>query len=120
MTTTRSDSMIWFVREADQGLTWLAFTDNVPLGMFNMLIFTRMPRPGVSTARSQWGYVANVYVLGSQRDRGWGAKLMETCIAYAAEHNYARLVLSPSERSIPLYERAGFSPASSLMTRSFE
>jgi hypothetical protein len=29
-----------------------------------------------------------------------------------------RVVLSPSERSIPLYERAGFGPADALMLRT--
>jgi hypothetical protein len=36
---------------------------------------------------------------------------------HADEHGFARLVLSPSERSVPFYARAGFEPATSLMVR---
>jgi len=34
---------------------------------------------------------------------------------YARQHHLARVVLSPSERSIPFYQRAGFGPADILM-----
>ena len=64
-----------------------------------------------------WGYVANVYVVPSARDTGTGTLLLEAVTAHADEHGYARLVLSPSERSVPFYERAGFAPATSLMLR---
>jgi hypothetical protein len=39
-------------------------------------------------------------------------------IAYADSEGLARLVLSPSERSVPFYERAGFGTATSLLVRS--
>jgi len=31
-----------------------------------------------------------------------------------------RIVLSPSERSVPFYQRAGFGPATMLMAKNFE
>lgn len=110
----------WFAREADHRRTWLACAGDDHIGMLSMLVFTRMPRPGTPSGRTQWGYVANVFVLESHRGRGWGSKLMDACIAHAAEHRYARLVLHPSARSIPFHERAGFTPATSLMIHSLE
>ena len=107
----------WFEREHHQRLTWLAEADGVAVGMLNMLVFTRMPKPAVPgrTWSSQWGYVANVYVEAAGRDRGTGRLLLDAAVDLARERRFARLVLSPSERSVPFYARAGFAPATSLM-----
>lgn len=111
----------WFERESGQRITWLAEAAGQPVGMLNLLVFTRMPRPRSAAdppRATQWGYIANVYVDQSHRDRGIGATLLAAAIEYADSHGFARLVLSPSERSVPFYERAGFNPATSLLIRS--
>ncbi len=105
----------WWSRERDQRLTWLALRGEEPVGMLNMLVFERMPMPGRISSR--WGYVANVFTLPADRDAGIGARLVEACTSYADDQGFVRLVLSPSERSLPLYERAGFGPATDLMLR---
>jgi len=110
----------WFAREAGQRVTWLAEADGRVVGMLNLLVFTRMPRPRAGDAPqhpTQWGYVANVYVVPGDRARGTGRGLLDAATAHADLHGFARLVLSPSERSVPFYERAGFAPATSLMLR---
>jgi GNAT superfamily N-acetyltransferase len=110
----------WFEREAGQRVTWLAEDGARAVGMLNMLVFTRMPRPSAADAPlhpGRWGYVANVYVVPGDRDRGAGRLLLDAVTAHAVEQAFARLVLSPSERSVPFYERAGFAPATSLMLR---
>jgi GNAT superfamily N-acetyltransferase len=110
----------WFDREHGQRLTWLAETDGRAVGMVNMLVFTRMPRPrpaGAPGHPSQWGYVANAYVEPGSRNSGLGGRLLDAAVAHADAHGFARLVLSPSERSVRFYERAGFAPATSLMLR---
>jgi len=48
------------------------------------------------------------FVLEPFRNRGVGAALLDAVIAAADERRYARLVLSPSERAVPFYRRAGF------------
>jgi GNAT superfamily N-acetyltransferase len=88
--------------------------------MLNLLVFRRMPRPRSVAAPGSpglWGYVANVYVEPASRDAGAGRVLLEAATSHADAHGFARLVLSPSERSVPFYERAGFAPATSLMLR---
>ena len=110
----------WFAREAHQRVTWVAEADRRVVGMLNLLVFTRMPRPRATDAPShprQWGYVANVYVVPGDRDRGTGRLLLDAVTAHADAHGFARLVLSPSERSVPFYQRAGFAPAASLLLR---
>ena len=44
--------------------------------------------------------------------------MLDACTSYADSHGFVRIVLSPSERSVPLYARAGFVPATSLMVRT--
>lgn len=109
----------WFEREAYQRVTWVAEADGAAVGMLNMLVYTRMPVP--SAARkdrpAQWGYIANVFVRSDHRNDGSGRALLEAAIAHADAEGFARLVLSPSERSIPFYMRAGFAPATTLMVR---
>jgi GNAT superfamily N-acetyltransferase len=108
----------WFTGEFHQRKTWLAVDDDRAVGMLNMLVYTRMPKPAPDPGwRPRWGYVANAYVVKAARDQGIGGLLLDACTAYAREHRFARLVLSPSERSVPFYARAGFVPATSLMVR---
>jgi GNAT superfamily N-acetyltransferase len=92
---------------------WIAEIGDAPVGMLNMLEFVRMPRP--AQPESRWGYIANVFVLPAHRDAGIGRRLLTAAIGWAHARDYARVVLSPSPRSVPLYARLGFGPATSLM-----
>ncbi|TNC46729.1 GNAT family N-acetyltransferase [Mumia zhuanghuii] len=106
----------WFARESAHRVTWLAETgEGSPVGMLNVMLFERMPRPGRATGR--WGYVANVYVVPPHRDAGVGGRMMEALTSYADESGLVRLVLSPTARSVSLYERAGFSGDHDLLVR---
>ncbi|GAA2115183.1 GNAT family N-acetyltransferase [Nocardioides bigeumensis] len=109
----------WLAREHDQRVTWLGLVGGAPVAMLNLLVFTRMPapRPPGSTRATQWGYLANFYVRPEQRDVGIGTAMLGACTAYADEHGFARIVLSPTTGSVPLYARHGFAPATSLMVR---
>ena len=106
----------WFGREWSRRIMWLAEEGGRPVGMMNLAIYERMPRPG--RALSRWGYLGNVFVLAAYRNRGIGSQLVSTALNYADENGFARVVLSPTERSVPLYERAGFGPADVLMLRT--
>ena len=109
----------WFEREHDQRVTWLGLVGDEPVAMLNLLVFTRMPspRPPGSTRPTRWGYLANFFVRPEHRGRGLGSRLLDACATYADQHGFARVVLSPSERSVPLYTRHGFAPATTLMLR---
>jgi GNAT superfamily N-acetyltransferase len=67
------------------------------------------PRP------THWGYVTNVYVDPAWRNRGLGQQLMEVLIGAARTDGLDTLLLWPSERAVPLYERLGFAPATSAL-----
>jgi GNAT superfamily N-acetyltransferase len=106
----------WFARESAHRLYWLAEADERPVGMVNLVIFERMPWPGRAAGR--WGYLGNAFVLAAYRDRGIGTRLLGALLGYADENGLVRVVLSPSERSVPFYQRAGFGPADALMLRT--
>jgi GNAT superfamily N-acetyltransferase len=106
----------WFGREWSGRIMWLAEEGGRPVGMMNLAIYERMPRPG--RALSRWGYLGNAFVLAAYRNRGIGSQLVSAALNYADRNGFVRVVLSPTERSVPLYERAGFGPADALMLRT--
>ena len=95
----------WFAREWSRRIMWLAEAGGRPAGMMNLAIYERMPRPG--RALSRWGYLGNVVVLAAYRNRGIGSRLVSAALSYADQNGFVRVVLSPTERSIPLYDGPG-------------
>ena len=75
-----------------------------------------MPRPGRDAGT--WGYLANAFVLAPYRNQGIGARLLAALLAHADDQGYVRVVLRPSERAIPFYQRPASPPtaASSSVT----
>jgi GNAT superfamily N-acetyltransferase len=96
----------WLAAEGDRRTTWLATLGDAPVGMATMLEYRRMPRPG--RLDSRWGYLGNMFVHGSFRNRGIGSLLLTAIIEAADDRSYERIVLSPTARSLPFYRRAGF------------
>jgi GNAT superfamily N-acetyltransferase len=100
----------WLDEEEGRRISWVAATGTgQAVGMLNLAVFTRMPRPGMPPQR--WGYIANVFVLAEYRNAGVGQALLDAAIDYTRRERYVRLVLNPSERSVPFYLRAGFTPS---------
>jgi GNAT superfamily N-acetyltransferase len=105
----------WFERESARRVCWLAEVSGAAVGMVNLVAFDRMPGPGWD-ARS-WGYLSNAFVLAAYRSQGIGSLLVGALLGYADDHGYARVVLHPSERSVPFYGRLGFSADDILLIR---
>ena len=82
------------------------------VGMLNVMIFERMPKP--ATESSRWVYLGNAYVLPEFRNAGIGGKLVDASIRFAQSINAVRMVLSPSDESRDFYARLGFEPAAEL------
>jgi len=68
----------WFAREWSRRIMWLAEEGGRPVGMMNLAIYERMPRPG--RALSRWGYLGNVFVLAAYRNRGIGSQLVSAAL----------------------------------------
>jgi GNAT superfamily N-acetyltransferase len=103
----------WYERESARRVCWLGELSGEPVGMVNLAIFERMPRPGIEAGT--WGYLANAFVLAPHRNQGIGTGLLEALLAHADDHGYVRVVLRASERAVPFYQRAGFIPDGDFM-----
>jgi GNAT superfamily N-acetyltransferase len=96
----------WLLSEADRRTTWLAWIGHEAIGMASLFEYRRMPRPGRGDSR--WGYLSNMFVRDKFRNHGVGSALLSAIVTTADERAYARIVLSPSERAVRFYQRAGF------------
>jgi GNAT superfamily N-acetyltransferase len=105
----------WYEREFARRVSWIAELNGAPVGMMNLAVFDRMPQPGRDAGT--WGYLANAFVLAAHRDRGIGSLLLRALLAHADQHRYVRVVLRPSQRAIPFYERLGFDADGGLLVR---
>jgi len=108
----------WYERESARRFAWLAEVGGEMAGMINLAVFERMPQPGREPG--SWGYLANSFVLAAHRNQGIGSRLLAALLAHADAHGYVRVVLSPSPRSVPFYQRAGFAQGTELMVRRRE
>lgn len=104
-------------RDANPRKFIVAERDGELVGMLNLLVFERMPKPGKEP--SHWVYLGNVYVLPEFRNAGIGAQLVQEAIAFSRGIKAARMVLSPSPASRNFYTRLGFEPAVELNVLRF-
>ena len=105
----------WYERESARRVSWLAEMRGEMVGMVNLAVFERMPQPGREAG--SWGYLANAFVLAAYRNQGIGSLLLCALLAHADSCGYQRVVLRPSERAVPFYQRAGFTQGTELMVR---
>jgi len=105
----------WYERESARRISWLGELSGEPVGMMNLALFERMPSPGRDSGT--WGYLANAFVLEPYRNQGIGGLLLTALLAHADDHGYLRVVLRPSERAIPFYQRAGFTADGGFLIR---
>jgi GNAT superfamily N-acetyltransferase len=91
---------------------WVAREGVRPVGMVNLLVIQRMPRPHLPSGG--WGYLGNLFVLPDHRRRGVATLLVEALLARAADGGLERVITHPSERSLPFWRRSAFGEAQDL------
>ena len=91
---------------SDRWSIWVAEVDGRLVAHIYLQIVVKVPRPGRFAAR--WGYVSAVYTVPEARNQGIGSRLLRGVIGWAKEEGLELVLLWPSERSVPFYERAGF------------
>ncbi|MFG2861131.1 GNAT family N-acetyltransferase [Streptomyces sioyaensis] len=105
-----------WLRERLDGGRWLAWVLEIGeeiCGHVFLHLVERVPEPYEDN--TPVGYVTNFYVAPSQRNRGFGTALLEALKRYARSHGMDVLIVWPSERSAPLYRRAGFQKSPDLL-----
>ena len=91
---------------------WLAEQDARAVGQIWLQIFEKLPNPNGEGRRH--AYISNLFVQPSSRG-GVGSRLLEAALEHAAANGVDRVLLWPSERSVPLYQRRGFTRAGEVM-----
>jgi ribosomal protein S18 acetylase RimI-like enzyme len=84
---------------------WIAEDDHRAVGQVWLQIFSKLPNPN-GEGRFH-AYLSNLYVRPAARG-GVGTKLLDAALAYAKASGVDRVLLWPSDRSVPLYARRGF------------
>ncbi len=101
-----------FVRDAlasDAWRIWVADLDGRVVGAMWLQLVERVPRPGEERGSLPIGYLTNVFVEPELRDAGLGSRILREVVAWARRRGVEEIIVWPSERSYPFYERAGFS-----------
>lgn len=110
----RDDFVTWFQSPVNHWTVFVAEADGEVVGTLWMAFMTRVPRPSEPVA-APLGRLTNFFVTPNHRNRGIGSALLSAA-ADLARSEHAELVLVwPSERSVPLYERHGYAPPSDLL-----
>jgi GNAT superfamily N-acetyltransferase len=78
-----------------------------------LAVFDRMPQPRQLERLA--GNVQSVFVLEEYRNRGTGRALVEAVISEARTLGLGYLILHPSLRAYPLYERLGFAATNTIL-----
>ena len=103
----------WWERQPGARTAWLAVEGERPVGMVNVAVFERMPHVGRPDAH--WAYLANLWVEPDRRRRGIASALLAAVLDWSRVEGMERVVLNPSEMSLPLYHSLGFRPADDLL-----
>ncbi|MGY5125452.1 GNAT family N-acetyltransferase [Streptomyces nigrescens] len=94
-------------------LAWVAEADGELCGHVFLCLVERMPEPYEDN--NPVGYVTNFFVTPSQRNKGAGSALLEALKQHSHRAGLEGLIVWPSERSTPLYQRFGFQPPEELL-----
>ena len=95
---------------------WVAVADGDIIGHLWLQLIEKIPNPIVELERH--AYITNVFVLPDARSRGTGRRLIEAALAFCREQGVDSVLLWPSQRSRPLYERLGFAPPSDVLEQT--
>ncbi|WP_037955334.1 GNAT family N-acetyltransferase [Streptomyces sulphureus] len=94
-------------------LAWVAECDAGIRGHVFLNLVERVPEP--YEENTPIGYVTNFYVDVRYRNRGFGTALLRAVREHAGERGVDVLFVWPSERSVPIYRRAGFRPPGEML-----
>ena len=92
---------------------WIAESENVQIGNIWVQLIEKIPNPIAEP--EHYVYLTNFYVRPEHRSKGVGSRLLAEALAWSRSKNAERVLLWPTERSKPLYERHGFLPADDFM-----
>ncbi len=103
----------WCAEHRRSHFAVIAERDGLAVGMAWLAIFDRVPGPARVVRRA--GNLQSVFVLDGHRNQGIGKLLVEALIDEAKSRDLDWLIVHPSRRSYPFYERFGFVETNRLL-----
>ena len=108
----------WMTARLQPGATWRAWVaerEGHLLGTVWIGLIEKMPNPIAEPEEN--GYLTNFFVVPRARGTGIGTALLDAALAWCREREVHAVILWPTARSRPLYERQGFAPPAALMEK---
>lgn len=112
--TFDDDFARWFRTHGGAFTIVVAELDNRLIGTVWLELVERVPRPA-EVDPAPVGYVTFTFVEPAHRNAGVGTAMLDALRRIAVEQRCETLIVWPSERSVSLYERAGFAPPGALL-----
>ena len=103
----------WWASREETHIAYIAELDGEAVGMAWLAMFDRVPQP--RDVERLAGSVQSVFVLEAFRNQGIGGALVEAAIAGARARGAGYLIVHPTKRASPLYERLGFAATGQLL-----
>ena len=92
---------------------WIAESTEMLVGSVWVQVVEKIPNP--SSEPEHYVYLTNFYVREEFRSKGIGSMLLTAVLTWAVSENTQSIILWPTDRSRPFYERHGFSESRNLM-----
>ena len=108
----------WMESRLDDGShwqAWIAEANGDLLGTVWIQVIEKIPNPIAEPEVN--GYLTNFYVVPRARGTGIGTALLDAALDWCREREVHAVILWPTRRSRPLYERHGFAPPAALMEK---
>jgi GNAT superfamily N-acetyltransferase len=107
-----------FARAALEDGRWWVLVAEREGRLVGTVWFQLVPKVPAPSSRGEYiGYLTNAYVEAEDRNRGVGAALVERALDFARDAAVEQVITWPTERSVPFYERAGFSRSAHVWER---
>jgi len=103
------------LRDGSRWRCWVAERQYDLVGGLWVQLIEKIPNP--SDEPEEHAYISNVYVRDVARGSGIGSALLDAALAWCDERPVHSVILWPSVRSRPLYERFGFTFADGILER---
>ncbi|HEX6967004.1 MAG TPA: GNAT family N-acetyltransferase [Gemmatimonadaceae bacterium] len=94
---------------------WVAERGDELVGAIWVQVVEKIPNP--ASEPEEHAYISNFYVPESGRGSGIGSMLLTTVLAWCDARPVESVILWPSARSRPLYERFGFTAGHGILER---
>lgn len=96
---------------------WLATDGGDAIGTVWLHRLEKLPNP--VGEREAIGYITNFFVCPDARGAGVGTALLRTVLGACESRGFGSVILWPTPRSRPLYERHGFASREDVFVRVF-